>query len=72
MSAESALAHVRNLLRQVEDSAVPLAAELLFAIESARDVLAPLADTSEAAALAHQILADAAAGAAPLHQEPKP
>lgn len=73
MSAEqTALAHVRRLLGEVNTSAVLFAAELLDGIQSAAGILRPLADeptqAGREAAIALQILDDLAAGAVPLHQ----
>lgn len=61
----AALAHVRALLGDVNTSAIALAADLLNAVVSARDILADHADTTPEVGIAFQILADAAADAAP-------
>ena len=69
MTQGNALAQVRQLFAGVDEAAVQLAAELLDAVETARDLLAPIAEEATpagiAAGVAHQLLCDAAASAAP-------
>ena len=69
MTAGNALAQVRRLVAGVNTSATVLAAELLDAVETARDLLAPIAEEATpagiAAGIVHQLLCDAAASAAP-------
>jgi len=64
-SDRRALAHVRRLLGDVNTNAIDLAADLLNAVVSARDILADHADANLDVGVAFQILADAAADATP-------
>lgn len=57
----SPVAGYAEMMRQ----ALHLAAELVTAIEAAHQVLAPIAETDEAAGAAFEILADALASASP-------
>lgn len=69
MTGPDALAQLRRVCSGTAGDGVHLAARLLDAVEQARDLLAPLADEESAAGAvalaAFQLLADAAADAAP-------
>ncbi|MCJ2009192.1 hypothetical protein [Methylobacterium sp. J-092] len=64
-NAQAAAAAVRHLMPQLTRDALQLAAELLTTLQSAKDILAPIAETHEAAGLAFQLIADACASAEP-------
>ncbi len=74
MTTSDALAKVRRLFAVVDEGAVQLAAELLDAVETARDLLAPIAEEATpagiAAGIVHQLLCDAAASAVPPSSHP--
>ena len=61
----ASLTDIRAGLLAVNTGAITLAATLLGAVEAARDLLAAHADGNEEIGTAFQILADAAAEAAP-------
>jgi len=72
MSADRnrALDRVRTLCGALNTEAIALAADQQNAIESARDILAPLTDLDAGVATAFELLCDAATLATPLNSRP--